>query len=99
MKRQPSKKAVFEGKEIPLINLSLSQIVTACQSATGFSETPRNLKLEKQHFHKMHKVLQVMVVQCILQGIPRRDPAVWDLWEGLPLTAGAARCGALCGVV
>lgn len=95
MKPQPSKKAVFEALEIPLINLSLSRslIVTACrESTTLFSETPRNLELGKQHFHKMHEVLQVMVARCILQGIHRRDPAVWDFWEGLPLTPGSG-CG------
>lgn len=76
-----------------------SLTLSDCDSLSVCNRFLWNSTSTKQHFHKMHKVLQVMVVQCILQGIPRRDPAVWDLWEELPLTAGAARCGALCGVV
>ncbi|TRZ18528.1 hypothetical protein HGM15179_008583 [Zosterops borbonicus] len=56
-----------------------AQIVTACQSATRFSETPRNLKLEKQHFHKMHKVLQAMVSTFSGDLITTR-PAINSAW-------------------
>lgn len=51
MKCQPSEKAVFKEKEIPLINLSLalSEIVSAChKSAILFFKTPRNPELDKQ---------------------------------------------------
>lgn len=51
MKCQPSEKAVFTEKEIPLINLSLalSEIVSAChKSAVLSSKTPRNSELDKQ---------------------------------------------------
>lgn len=101
MKCQPSKKAVFEAREIPLINLSppLSQIVTACRkSAELFSKTPHNPELGKQHFHKMHEVLQVVVAWSILQamhcvgfvGRVAFNAGLW-LWE-LP---GVGHCAGL----
>lgn len=63
------KESCVGGKGDPLINFSpsVSQIVTAGRkSAALFSKTPHNPELGKQHFHKKHEVLQVVVAWSIL---------------------------------